>query len=76
MNTAIKEMERLRHASAWSPLSKYVAKQRNQWACFYTFEDGSRLGVYFNGDASWFHRNERGETMGEQRWPNWHHCNT
>lgn len=64
------EMNRLRGARAWSPLARVKAKTRNQHVCRYTFDDGSKLSIYFNGDASW-----HSESYGEQRWRSWHFCN-
>lgn len=73
-NIAVSEMERLRKAHAWSPVAKPTRRLRNQHVTIYWFADGSRLGVYHNGDASWFHRTPEGHTSGEQRWRGWHYC--
>lgn len=74
--TAHIEMTRLRGTCAWSPCSKVSRKYRNQHCTRYTFEDSSVLTVYLNGDASWFYRDKNGCSDGEQRWRNWHGCNT
>ncbi len=71
---AVTEMERLRGTHAWSPAAKVVSRRRNGFVSRYTFEDLSMLAVYLNGDAAWFHRDDKGNTSGWQRWPNWHHC--
>lgn len=73
--TAVIEMERLRGAHAWSPAAKVVSRWRNGAVARYTFEDLSMLAVYLNGDAAWFHRDDKGNTDGWQRWPAWHNCN-
>jgi hypothetical protein len=69
-NTATLEMERLKNACAWSPVHTVLKRKRLAAVTRYTFEDGSILSVYTNGDASWRFRDS-----GEQRWPNWHTCN-
>ncbi|WP_414463339.1 hypothetical protein [Hyphomicrobium sp. DY-1] len=72
---AVTEMERLRGSHAWSPTAHVTDRTRNGTSARYTFDDGSILNVYLNGDAAWFHRDPSGDTDGWQRWPNWHHCN-
>lgn len=73
--TAVIEMNRLRGASAWSPIALVISRKRNQYSNRLTFQDGSQLAIYFNGDAAWFHRADNGDTDGWQRWRSWHHCN-
>lgn len=68
--TACAEMERLRGCVAWSPVARVTRRTKNQHVSFMWFEDGSRLGVYFNGDASWWTAE-----AGNQRWRGWHRCN-
>lgn len=71
-NMAAAEMLLMKNASAWSPKFPVMKRRRvNQFVTFYTFEDGTRLGVYANGDASW-----NDGKSGEQRWRGWHHCNS
>lgn len=50
--TAQIEFARLKGAAAWSPLAIIKAKMANQHGARYTFEDDSRLNIYFNGSAS------------------------
>ena len=49
---AVAEFNRLKGAAAWSPMAKPIGIMRNQHGARYTFEDGSRLYLYFNGSAS------------------------
>lgn len=71
-NMAAAEMARLRNAAGWSPhpLHKCTRQRLNQFCTKYSFQDGTRLHVYTNGDAAWWT-----ESAGLQRWRGWHHCN-
>lgn len=71
---AIVELARLQYARGWSPISKVIARKRNQHFTRYTFKDSSQIYVYSNGDAAWFYREPDGWTSGLQRWRNWHQC--
>lgn len=67
---AVIEMERLKGAHAFNLVAKPTKVTHNQFGSRYIFEDNSILRIYVNGDASW-----EAPGNGEQRWPNWHHCN-
>lgn len=69
------EMKRLKKAIAWGPIHKCSRHKLNAHATRYTFDDTSQLTVYSNGDAAWYYKDEKGNSDGLQRWPNWHYCN-
>lgn len=71
MCIAADEMNRLRNCVAFNLNAKPTRSRGNEWGRYHWFADGSRLAIYRNGSASWWT-----PQYGEQKWHNWHHCNT